>query len=463
MFVCQCVYHITLSPPTCTELTIEDLEQVYEAVYDASPKWFNIGLALKVPVPTLERIEKKTNDLGAKLREMLMTWLQTNTEATWQDIVGALSRKTVGFTTLAKEIGDGHAAIDKQRMELKQVREKVEEQQQTIQQLSEDLERAQQPPMKPNPIQDMGWQEPSKSPEVMFRGSATSDSNVAYFNGRGSKKIHSYNSDTQKWDQRPIPDTPLTKHTLVIVNAMLTIVGGFCEMTCKAANSILSLTPDGRNTEYIWSSKFPNMPSERFNTTAVCCGHSLIVAGGFNGAQILTVVEVLNTDARQWSTASPLPYPFSSASASICGETLYVLGGYIHPNKPTRLVLTCSIPELLKSSQMHSPTIEPIWKRVVDSPYYFSSCATLYGELYLVGGFDKISNAETADIRTYSRRTDSWHTIALGKMPATQYRALVVTLRDKLMVVGGLVGPGLITTEKDQYWGIQQDSVNVLY
>ena len=315
--------------------------------------------------------------------------------------------------------------------------------------------------MKQNTIQDMNlWDKESTAPETMFRGSAASDLNRAYFNGRGSNKIHSYDSDTQKWDELPIPDTPYIKHALVMFKDLLTIVGG--SLKDKATNSILSLTWDGRNMKYMWTPEFPVMPSERMNTAAICSGHSLIVAGGFDGSQILTVVEVLNTesDAPQWSKASPLPYPYGSATATICGESLYMLGGYDKPEQPTRLVLTCSVSKLIESCQPQSPGVGTIWHRVVDSPFYFSSCATLCGELVLVGGFDDIANAETADIRAYNRRTDSWQTIGLGKMPTAQYRALVVVLRDKLMVVGGMLSP---RSHFNRFWGKPKDAVNILH
>ena len=139
-----------------------------------------------------------------------------------------------------------------------------------------------------------------------------------------------------------------------------------------------------------------------------------------------------------------------------------MLGGYDQPEQPTRLGLTCSISKLIESCQPHVQSLEvgTIWQRIADSPYYFSSCATLRGELVLVGGFDEISNEETADIRTYDRRTDSWHAIRLGEMPTAQYRALVVVLGNKMMVVGGLVAPGL---HLDKFRGKKKDAVNILY
>lgn len=184
----------------------------------------------------------------------------------------------------------------------------------------------------------MKWQKLSKAPKEMFRGSAVSDTKMAYFNSRNSEQIHSYDPETQEWDQ--LPDTPHIKHTLVIVNNMLTIVGGYDPTEGKVFNSILSLIGEGKDR--VWLPFFPAMPSNRCNTAAICSGHSLIVAGGFDIVNILTTVEVLDTDTHQctWTTASPLPRRLSSATASICGGNLYMLGGYEIPDDlPVRLVL----------------------------------------------------------------------------------------------------------------------------
>ena len=470
--------------PIHTELTMNDLHLIQEAVFDARAVSYNIGLALEVHVPTLDAIDSQFVQPKDRLRETLKAWLSKNTEHTWQAIVNALKSHVVGYPKLAKDIEDKHCnapeaeqAKMSEAQQLQQATEsvrtlhkalrdsqkkneklthQVEEKQSTIEQLTRDIERhqkpiaepqaanhdlrqelqqaqaeveekqhahkcsrrqvqeldelqqtttkVQQPPMKQNTIQDMKWDKESTAPEKMFRGSAASYLNRAYFNGRGSTKIHSYNSDTQKWDELHIPDTPHIQHTLVMVKDLLTIVGG-CSKG-EATNSILSLTWDEKNKKFIWTSEFREMPSKRMNVAAICSGHSLIVAGGYDGAQILTVVEVLNTESdvstQKWSTASPLPYPYGSATASICGESLFMLGGYDKPEQPTRLVLTCSISKLIESCQPHSPGVGTIWHRVVDSPFYFSSCATLRDELVLVGGFDDIANAETADIRAYN-------------------------------------------------------------
>ena len=291
-------------------------------------------------------------------------------------------------------------------------------------------------------IRDMKWQKPSKAPEKMCRGSAAADSNVAYFNGYGSTRVHSFDSNTQKW--RQLPAALHTKSTLVVVHHILTMVGG--EISGAATDSLLSLMGEGRDQK--WLPNLPAMPTKRYCTAAVCSGCSLIVTGGEDGRNRLATVEVLDTDTLQWSIASSLTHPISGATISICGERLYMMGGSDEKTGPmTRSVCGCSITELLQSCQ--PPTIwqrvaqklkSTIWQCVADAPHYFSSCATLCGQLVAVGGRDR-ANKDTSAITRYNETTDSWEII--GHMPTARWLALVVILNGKMMVVGGWVGGSL--------------------
>ena len=162
---------------------------------------------------------------------------------------------------------------------------------------------------------------------------------------------------------------------------------------------------------------------------------------------------MLDTDTRQWSIASSLTHPFSVATLSICGERVYMLGGFDHTGYPgTRSVLNCSIPELLQSRQPQ-PTIwqhllrtapanqSTIWRHVADAPHRWLSCATLCGQLVAVGGKD------TSAITGYNETTDSWE--AMGDMPTARCQTLVVILNGKMMVVGGSVRGGWDRTATD--------------
>ena len=291
--------------------------------------------------------------------------------------------------------------------------------------------------MQQETIPNLSWKQ-SKAPERMSRGSVAVDANMVYCNCYWSTAVHTY--DLQKEEWRRTTDCSYILSCLVIVQGMLTTVGG--ESYGGPTNSLLSLTGEGGDSK--WSPLFPAMPTKRRNTAAVYDGCSLIVAGGYAGSKALATVEVLDTNTRQWSTASSLLHPYSLATLGICGDRLYMLGGSDQHGR-TRSVLTCSVPELLQSCQTQSlagklRTLtlkkKQVWRQVADAPHYKSTCSVLCGRLVAVGGFDEAGKDTTA-ISAYNEKTDSWETMA--DMPTARRLALVATVSGKMMVIGGVV------------------------
>ena len=429
------------------ELSINDLGMVWETVYEARTKAYEIGLRLKVPVDTLDSIEGQYRDPGEKLREVLKTWLKTAPKPTWQVILDALSSRVVGQPKLARDIEAEHKrcfTVEAARVSRKKIPEVLPQQPTSAATQPHTLrQEIQTTAMQQKPIQDMRWQIESKAPENIRRGSAAADANMAYFNGRNSTTVHSYNSDTREW--RQLPDAPHTESTLVVVDHILTMVGG--QISDRATNSLLSLMGEGRRGK--WLTNLPAMPTKRYYTAAVCSGHSLIVAGGRIGRNYLATVEVLDTDTRQWSIASSLTHPFCLATISICGKRLYMLGGVDQTGRETRSVLSCSISKLLQSCQPQplagklrtAPANKSIiWRPIADVPHEASSGATLCGQLVAVGGFK--AGKKTSAIAIYNEATGSWED--MGNMPTDRYWALVAILNGKMMVVGGVVGSWMV-------------------
>ena len=87
------------------DLTLNsDLGAVRNAIHDARSKWYDIGLELKVPVPTLNSIESKQADDNICLREVVAAWLKAGDHPTWQSLVDALKAKVIGEQKLAAEL-----------------------------------------------------------------------------------------------------------------------------------------------------------------------------------------------------------------------------------------------------------------------------------------------------------------------------------------------------------------------
>ena len=436
-------------------LNIDDLGTVWEALFDTRSKAYNIGLKLKVPVGTLDSIKLEFSNPANQLRETLKAWLKMAEQQKWQTIVEMLRSRIISEPKLASDIeaeycqgtpaqGSGQAMPrDVQIQALQQhFEQKLQEQQRAIEamQIQQAL-KEQLPSMKrstdqpqPNPPQQettlrkLIWRDGPKAPETMPRGSVATDGTMVYCNGRDSTSVHQYHSDTQQW--RTLPDLPHLLSTLVMANSKLTSVGGL--NPSGATNSLFSLTGEDRDRK--WSQHFPPMTTKRCLTAAICHGCSLIIAGGNDGHNRLATVEVLNMDTQLWSFAGSLPHPFSDATTSICGERLYLLGGCGQSGLLTHLVLTCTISKLLLSCQKLSQFT--IWQHVTDAPYKASSCATLCGQLVVVGAYDE-ANKDTTTVRAYDESTDSW--LAMEAMKTPRYRALVASLHDNTMlVIGGL-------------------------
>ena len=295
---------------------------------------------------------------------------------------------------------------------------------------------------KPNVMQqetrpNLSWKQ-SKAPETISRGSVAVDANMVYCNGYGSTTVHSYDFEKEEWGR--VRDCSYIHSCLVIVQGTLTTVGG--QSHDGHTNSLLSLTGEG--TDGKWSPCFPAMPTKRRNTAAIYNGCSLIVAGGYDGVQARARVEVLDTNTQQWSIASSLLHPYYWATLAICGDQVYMLGGWDQHGRGTRSVLTCSVPELLQSCQTQSlagklRTLalkkKQVWRNITDVPHYQSTCSILRERLIAVGGCE--AGMDTTAISAYNERTDSWE--AMADMPTARHRALVVIASGKMMVIGGRV------------------------
>ncbi len=267
------------------------------------------------------------------------------------------------------------------------------------------------------------------APQPLARGSAAvdTDRHTVYFSDYRS--IGAYEWQRERWSK--LCDYPNYDHTLAVVGGLLTAVGG--AQSIIYTNTLFSLVGDG--SERRWEEHFTPMPTKRRWTAVVCSGKHLVVMGGEELVP-LTTVEVLNTETRQWLTASSLPFPLSEASATIVGDNIYLVGGCDRSGW-TRSVFTCSLIALLQSCQPHLLTSQspPLWHKIADTPAYVSTCVTLNGELVVVGGCDS-SYIPTDSVYAYDPVTDSWNVIS--HMNIARWECLAVVLPgDRLMVVGG--------------------------
>ena len=238
---------------------------------------------------------------------------------------------------------------------------------------------------------------------------------------------------------------------LAIVNNILVAAGGGRQD--EETNRTLSFVGEGDEKQ--WKEVLPPMPSKRKYATSIGVGKYLIIAGGEVGGRCLTTVEVLYTDTMQWSTAADLPSPVSHSSATICGDRVFMLGGYDtnarYHDEANYKVFTCSLSNLLQSCRTDSSGEQTIsttpgatvWSRVADLPAWRSTCVTLCDRLLAVGGKDS-DNKLTSAVFMYDETTNSWKVVSRLKSPRYECYAAVLP-DDRLLVVGGKVEAMLST------------------
>ena len=94
------------TPPDLSPLTLEDFTDVYRDLFSIRPKWYNLGLALNLPLDGLDCIRiKYREDPSDCLREVIKARLKLEHKLTWRDIIIALRESIVGESVLADKIG----------------------------------------------------------------------------------------------------------------------------------------------------------------------------------------------------------------------------------------------------------------------------------------------------------------------------------------------------------------------
>ena len=348
--------------------------------------------------------------------------------------------------TLAKKLQD------KER-QLEQAKHQLEEGQQIIQSLQNRIEELElvQKSIKRRSNFKFSWKGTKKAPCEMYRGSdAAVSGKVAYFRPAGSRTIYAYDVIVSKWSK--LTDCPNGKCSLVIIGNTVTAVGGACEG--RTSNQLFCLVLGIQKEEGPgmwpgnWVEIFPPMSTRRCRCSVVCVQRSLVVAGGvIDGNIVCNTVELLNIDTHAWTTAACLPEALYRSSMAVCGNSIYLLGGFDKKHSAVRAVLVCPVDFLLNPrsssiSGISAATSSTVWSRAADLSVTQSTCVSLRGQLLAIGGMGiDQTNYRSADIHMYDPVAKQWEIV--GRMSTPRRRCYAAVLLDEhLMVVGGLADNG---------------------
>ena len=263
------------------------------------------------------------------------------------------------------------------------------------------------------------WRQEEQAPQPFTsgRGTAIVHGNIAYFSYYHD--IYSF-AVPDKWTK--LPPHEYKHFSMAVIYGKLTTIGGRCEKI-HAIGNLVSLLSGG------WKEILPPMTTKRSETAAVTTHTHLVVAGGrtdmLNGTD---VVEVLDTNTLQWSTANSLPEPAPFPQMALHNGQIHLFSN--------DTVFSCSVEELPTSTT--SSSNGSVWTTLADIPVrYDTSLATFKEHVLAIGGSDGVAGLHPrAAIHRYDKATNSWSVI--GQLPTPLSGVLTAVLpSNEVIVVGG--------------------------
>ena len=231
----------------------------------------------------------------------------------------------------------------------------------------------------------------------MYRGAAVAHGNTIYVIGHGSPTVHSYKLDTNVWNHDELSPCPHTKPGLVVVNNLLTAVGG--QERVHLTNKLVSWKHGG------WVEEFPPMQTPRKEPGLIGNDTHIVAVGGDHKGR---EVEVFHIPTQVWSTVTNLPTRLQYITATLCHDDIIAVG---------RLGSAYAIN---MDALISRPTQ---WANLPNCPQW-STLTTFHGHTLLVhyNGIHEL-------------REGQW--VRIGNMSVPKALPIVCVVGNQMVVVGG--------------------------
>ena len=250
--------------------------------------------------------------------------------------------------------------------------------------------------------------------------------------GHGSDNnyiVMTYDISTGKW--ATLPPYRAYGFAMTAINNQLVLVGG-SEHGHK--NKVVGVW-DADNKQ--WTHPYPEMHTARWICSAVVHNEWLVVAGGHSASgALLSSVEVMNTNIKQWYAGPPTPIPWFFMKTATVGDECYFMGGYnaTGSRAPTNTVYSVSLSALTTGLNSSTKKGQKIWKEISGLQTTNSTPLSISGSLLTVGGMDKDRKAVTA-IHLYQPDTGEW--VKVGDLPTPRSHCTCAMITDRELLVCG--------------------------
>ena len=207
----------------------------------------------------------------------------------------------------------------------------------------------------------------------------------------------------------------------------LVLVGG-CDSVGNQPTNQTALFTTGR-----WIFPYPPLTIARWSLTAASFNNYIIVAGGWDGQEYTSSVELLDVEARRWYTAESLPNPRNELKSTVKENTLYLMGGYNPIGYATKVVHKIDLNKLITKA-VSKETTPIVWEVTSDTLLKHSVPLSVGGSLLAIGGYDNRINPSSS-IHLCQPDTRRW--VKVGNLPTACYSCTCSVLPSGDVIVAG--------------------------
>ena len=234
--------------------------------------------------------------------------------------------------------------------------------------------------------------------------------------------VMTYDISTGKW--ATLPPYRESDFAMTAINNQLVLVGGYEHVD---SSKVLGVWDADKKQ---WTHPYPEMNTARYGCSAVVYKEWLVVVGGWTaGASLSSVVEVMNTNSKQWYAGPPTQTPWSYMRTAVVGDTCYFMGGIISEYS-TDKVYTVSLSFLTSGLTSKEPrkNKSPMWSEISGLHLTDSTPLSISGSLLAVGGRNKDRIVMTA-IHLYQPDAGKW--VKIGNLLTRKRDCICAKITDK--------------------------------
>lgn len=201
--------------------------------------------------------------------------------------------------------------------------------------------------------------------------------------------VSSFDAIKKEWEFRSTVSNSRKYYGVTVHNSLIYVLSGWVDAV--ATNISESYNPE---TD-VWT-ELPSLNHPRYATSAATLKGKIYLAGGHNGSQIVSTVEVFDSNSSHWDYIQPMKTARQYFPLVSDGNKLWAFGGHTGS-------------ENMNNVESYDPDSDT-WTDIppLISPRHYHAAAYFNGDLYVLGGVG-VATHQTS-VQVYNPRKNLWTT-----------------------------------------------------